>query len=413
MEQAQMLLNLSQVGLPLFSSFTQNDIVLDDADKAEEMKEAPLPTPSMPTLESPPVVASESHLISDTTSQSSHTSSRSPPTSMPIPAAPRRAGPPRKKSARNLKPEAIVQDPEPPKVPSVPAEAEEVTETPSSPSVTQQSPPAVNQEAEPEQDLSQQLNVTNSHEIVFDHPSAPSPPEDHLTTSDLVASIDDDELVRRDPEFSQEPDHQESRDALADITEESQMDDTQTPRLELETDAPTITIPIAQDTENVAETHDFEELPSSLVHEPEPHTPSTSDRSVYVERLVDTPMFPSAHSSEPSPAIGTIISTAAVPTHDPPEVAAEGIEDGTSENHGESEPNAAMTEDQTDDEEADRRRRIAERLAKMGGRNPLSASPFSATVPPRKVSGDKPYEAVNISHEESTVDEHNYNGRSS
>ncbi|KAF8508215.1 hypothetical protein JB92DRAFT_642772 [Gautieria morchelliformis] len=382
-------------------------LVADDAENAEEMKEAPLPPPSMssPTLELPPVVASESHLISDTTSQSSHTSSRSPPTSMPIPAAPRRAGPPRKKG--NLKAETMVQDQEPVEVPSVPAEAAEVVETPSSHSAMPQPPPAVSQGAEPEQDLSQQLDVTDSHEPVSDHASAPAKAEDRFTASAPVESIDDDELVRRDPEFSQEPVHEESQDVLADIAGESQMEDTHTPEVELETHAPTFTVPIVQDTKHVTETRDFEELPSSLVNEPEPHSSPTSDRAVNVERPVDTP---AAHSSEPSLVMGTIISTAAVLAHEPAEVAAEDTETGTLEEQGESEPSAAVTEDQTDDEEADRRRRIAERLAKMGGRNPFSTSPFSATGPARKVSGDKPYETDNISsHEEFSVDEQNYN----
>lgn len=379
---------------------------IDDVATAGESQAAPLPPP--PSQLSPAAtsaVESDPHPNPDAmASQPSHASARAPLLSMPIPAAPRRAGPPRKKSARNLKAEEKVHDKETPQVPLAPAEAP--TEPFEAPNMTQQEPsvpvgPAVEAEHE-EQEPSVQHDTSDTPEAVSGQVSNVLP-EEGIQIAPASVEVTDEELVSKSPK---EPIHEASHQMATDIDRGMSTDDTPT-------HTSIVDVPTFQDMPQVTDAPESNAPSHSLVDDSSVSESSKSQIVLSGEGPadVDSMMSPVGQSSEPNPESEVNTSISVVPADEP---TGESSEEAETAAVPDPELQAAtIPQDQPEDNEADRRMRIAERLAKMGGRNPFSANPSDILGPSIKGSGDKPHEVDNVlSHEESSVEESTHVGRS-
>jgi myosin tail region-interacting protein MTI1 len=382
---------------------------IDDVTTGEEIQVAPLPPPhslfsSSVAPDMSPVVDSESRSNPDaTTSQSSHTSSRAPLPSMPIPAAPRRAGPPRKKSARNLRAEGKVQDKEVHQVPLAPVEASEEPFDDERNLMQQESslPDGLGAGSEhEEQGSSAQHGASDTREAVSEQGSDPLPEEGSRISAPASMKVNDEAI------HPKEGIHEASHELATDMVEGTETDGTNIPQQEIEMHPSTLDDPTAQNMVNVIDTHDSHEPSYSAVDEPEVSEPAKSEVVLSGEQPANVdstiPLVGQYSTLDPeSESNGHHAFTSVVPSHVPIEPPADKTETETA-GVPEPEPQTPIVSQGQTEEEADRRKRIAERLAKMGGRNPFSASPLGGLGPSIQGSGDEPHEVDHVvSHEES------------
>ncbi|GLB38686.1 putative SH3 domain-containing protein [Lyophyllum shimeji] len=269
-------------------------------------EEASQPSETSPERSAKPTRkgSASSSLLSDPEAQQS----RSPPTSMPLPSAPRRAGPPRKKAVKSpeIPPAAVLAQPltdSPDSVPtSDPAGAPEMS------AVIEESAKKAAAGNLEEEIGEVDKDAVEPTEIVSSPENVPAPPGVEFTKKESVI----------DEQFDEEDAAQEE-DTVPIVGEDS-----------------------AQLQATVEEALDKTVTPSHSVAIPqEAGVDAHQERAVEAEEL-DAP-----------------------DTEDSPSKAEDGREEAVTGAADESE----------EDEEAARRQRIAEKLAKMGGVNPFAAPP--------------------------------------
>lgn len=361
---------------------------------AEESGAVPSPAPPSPSspdpvLELTPIVDSEAHLNLDpASSESSHPSSHMPLRTMPIPAVPRRTGPPRKKSALNLKAKAKVDGQESFGGSVVPAEAlVEPTEAPQLSSTTQH------------ESSSLSAGEGAKRDPIIASKAINAPPS--------VGVTDGGELAQAVLQSPNKAINEAKHVNITVVDGEQQIEDPNISKPERGTHTSTVEASTTKDMQNIIEQHDSNEPELSRLL----HSEMVLSGEQHVD--IDSTMTLVEHSSEPTPEDEASPSTAVFLTdeltEEPPET-----ETALVRTQGESDYQArAVTKEQTEDEEAERQRLIAERLAQMGGRNPFSSTPFGVVGPAKNISGDESHEVVDASsHEQTSVEEDKNKGRS-
>ncbi|KAF8575482.1 hypothetical protein K439DRAFT_1655459 [Ramaria rubella] len=420
------------------TTFDVPRVITDDEVTSENTGATPLPPlPVLSTsdIESPSVADPESHPTSIITSssQTSPASSRSPPSSMPIPAVPRRAGPPRKKSSRNLKTEAKKQGESSSESPLATPELHTNIDTAPVVALTTPSESA-------RQGFAQEDDLTAEHDTLQE----PAPvyafnTNDHTTASIPIQSSDEREIVQKAVESPEEIVDQQTHE-ISDGPVSQPANDS----LDLVDGrhTPTEEVVVRNHAEDVAESHEHDPSPElsttdSKIQEPqEPGTPAR-DKQFIDDKLqaldiesenpdrptISSPVLesgtPAAPAYEPIEEHRDIIATP-VRLHAPDDEDAETallqdliVPKENTETREQVEPEKTpapiAAESETEDEEAARKKRIAERMAKMGGRNPFSTSPFFGVAgPAKKVVDEQPEIHETSSPNESPAVEKDY-----
>lgn len=297
---------------------------------------------------------------------------------MPLPAAPRRAGPPRSRSARNIKTQAAKQDDEMPILPPADSHAEAAVAP----------TPLVEADAEAvlstEESAQQQPALVSDHSVIKDEVEKEREPVVEDSEDIAPVSLVQDEVLSG-TERQQTPGdvpHLNEQDKKPHVPTVPQEDDEAPPESRPEIEAcisPTI----------ARERDEAQTLPeSSMVPLAEPNdspavmnAPSSEESihpttSSFDEKLTDV-------TAVESPASSANIEHS-TPTHiaEPETFRSSGHPESTIVDSEES----VVTKEETEGEDA-RRRRIAERMAKMGGRNPFASGPsIGSAIPERKTS---------------------------
>lgn len=297
----------------------------------------------------------------------------------------------------------------------VPAEASAIVEVPNiNPSAQHETSPAADQGPGSDHELSAETDSAYVHEARSDQDlNTVAEIGGHAGLAVKEDVIDDDDLVQRIHESPEEAIPEGPHELTTDVNERPQIDVSHIP--EPETHTPTVEASAAHETQTISEPRVYEGLSSLLVDKQELHELSDFEASAGDEQgaEVDNRMTRADNSSDLSPVISTIVSTVAVAAHEPIEVVSEGSQLAPILDRRESEPQIMAVENSVEDEEADRKKRIAERLAKMGGRNPFTVG-LGVAAPPGHIGGDEPHEPVRhvSSYGESTIGEQTYAGRS-
>ena len=393
--------------VPFLAIAFYNEVYLVDKDASSKDDIGDLPQSPL----SPSTSPSESRPNLDSSrSQSSLASALSPPTSMPIPAAPRRAGPPRKRSARNIKAEAKKHDQTYPEVLSIPSG------TPADLVVSSQIDDAASTIAE--EAHAQKEPGSAPEEAIGAQDSQPAPklatiskdPENLSATSSPVHAVKEAEPVNEAPE-SPDVIREQPTELLPDVPGKDALPSPEpSPRVNAPVPDVFILAP-----ERAAESEEPSEttgpfMETSQHGEPDPKLVMNDQDPA--DATVTSPVYDARDTTDivQSPVIESGTHMALAPGPVGPESPEPDVEVAI---HGSKQLHGTTVEAETEDDETARRKRIAERIAKMGGQNPFAAGSFGARAPPRKVSGDEFQETLSVpSLEESSTIDNDEEGRS-
>ncbi|KAF7332553.1 Sh3 domain-containing protein [Mycena kentingensis (nom. inval.)] len=316
--------------------------------------------------------------------------STTPPVAMPMPAAPRRAGPPRKKRLPSPPPAPESEvDAEPPVAVAAgelktegddisnkkDAGTASVVESASLPAIVPPAPEDQSDRTELEQDVvpTPLAHVAPQLPAVIPEPAAPKPVVDELALDDLEAKVgsgditsvrkeDFDEIGESEPEIEQQPELKTEVEAKPDI------EDVASPK-----GIWLVGVPTPEEYRDPRPEHDSEPEPvGERDDEPEAEPVATPTQPIAPPtHAIASSTEPIASLSGPeSPTkelVGSVSPTIPAATSDEP-------------------PSASAEPENEEDEEAVRKRRVMERMAKMGGVNPFAAQLANTQAPSRKTS---------------------------